>query len=76
MFFIVSDLNSNGNGILFFEESGCEENFEEEFDSMLFLCLEILNRFCLKIKEEVLISLKVIERIWVVIILFLRILNV
>ena len=72
---IASDLNSNGNGTLFPEKSGCEENSEEESDSTSLPCLEILNRFCLKIKEEASISSKATERIRAVTISLLRTFN-
>lgn len=51
------------------DESGYEDNrgnlsdAEEESESTSLPCLEILNRFCLKIKEEAIISSKATDRI-------------
>jgi len=71
---IASDLNAD-NGTLCLEESGCEENSEEESEGTSLPCLEMLNRFCLKIKEEAMISSKATERIRSVTISLLRALN-
>lgn len=54
-------------------EGNSEElDYGEEIEFYLFFVLEILNRFCLKIREEVLLSNNVVERIRIVIVLFLK----
>lgn len=79
---VMDNIYEDEEDIIINEERVFMENnivwcdLDEEYDSSLILILDILNRFCLKIKEEVLISIRVMDRIREVIILFLKLIVV